>query len=1603
MTNFLDKLKDQIRSQFSLGENSNRTVNLGDYGNKIDKSEERRYVEEGYLRQDPYNTKSKKFEILIQEPDATVLVKKKFFSSIGENFRPDYMDKDERIYYKAMQVLFANKCNQISSLEKLSKIQKISDAFGSIDKQLIPLIITLSDSITAGFGSFEGGNLFGGSSNFEASASKFAQVADKLRKIYGFNVANKTTTWITDPTNLFRTSFGDGVGVIEITNFTRISTNTSVNLGAGNCIIAISDPYKMMYITEYDIEKAIADATNSFYNHKIYQFGLEAANKVIFDAQNKLNKKRQSRNASNITIKVNPDTLTYKRVIAIVDSSGKEIIFDYHSGITSSFKISDEYLLNGAILGYDGLSTVGYDGLSTEGNTLNSELELFKELISGIYNKMQLEANSKNAFQTSNKNTNYTRKKLRFNFLGKSIIQPMDSVNIYINSKSRFDAKLLTGVDNMFTGVGIIQNLNNTVSNFKNSIDTLFNPSGSVAIQAEKAAYVGPTFPNILWSMLRGHFVTEKEGTHVFGGVVTNVDSNDNGLNSSVNIRCEDNSFYFKQGMINFKPGVDNFNGSWFDPITPFKSSFDDVNSNSNSKLPELLEENKALLGTKKSESIAKHKLGTFAGYKVDINNYIQDESVDPITGQKNKVFYAPDGLAYKWKEGIGVFTQYGGSLNLNDPLKTGSPNIYAEPFAGLDIMNVISLLVTGVPYNFANYFKATNSIDNFANDPQTNANAVNSYINSLKTDLSKSNSLWGNFIPFKNLVMDEQSFVKALTAQTQIINQNADIDEKLKKLADLNKKAILFRATNIADKNKDVAPSFVNTILEAELLAQNIKSSIIDIKEKAKSTNPEEVFDNFYSKNPDFDDSKSASNSANRRYIRKQANALTKRMSYNVRANDDKNLFIVDDYYDKDYDIAAYNKNLVDSIGLYNNDFTNTLDKIRLVAGLLNLEVFCDSQGHIRVRPPQYNRMPSSIFYKMITLKNTLNIQVFPDFLNNLFTNSLQSLKERIEVIEDQIRLYCAILNKQTDFEATQFITTNSASDKQGNLFEFVSTSDGFITDISNILDQANPDVKDNSNSFGTFSVVKNQTNRAKFTSVQKYGAILEALESQNLAKKGFSVDNTPTISSNKVNDLISRIYTKTGMKLAPQDYLISGVDGLQDVELPAISTVDVFKVINDLADKINERQAALKLFYSTLKNVTELRSLDDKNDNTGNEMLTPGITRNVNIPEVFEHMIEDESYDDYGVGSGSRYILRNSQIYRLSISENSPEYTAVQVEGILNDYNTDAPSGFNSFTGGGNGLVTAVAVDYDMWRSYGFKQAPSLKVPFLNDPISQCGPYASILLSRNRKNIIKASATIAGNEYMQPGEVIFLEDRGLLFYIETVLHEFSVGSKFTTSLTLTYGHAPGEYIPTVMDMIGKLIYKNKDVAELAIQRQDSSGNDTNVGIIQRHKNNITKSNTQNYDISKLFSESDAKAINNILYTASYLLNLNKSKGKNSIANIELRIYFDKTNPVNPDVRQMAELTRDVLIGVRHDLDQMLGKSKNPTIGLDNKGNVTIVEVDIDDPNSRCSPSQKAIAAARAHLFEKSISNSNSTDNDKLRKALIGYIIDAWMIIKEI
>jgi hypothetical protein len=1642
---FLNELGRQISSQFSLGENETRNLDavidgqnqkygsFGDYAKKIDQSAERRYVEEGYLRKDPYNTTSKKFEVLVQEPTATVLLKKKMFSSIAQNFRPDFMDADEKLYYRAMQILFQNKCKTIAALEKLSKIQKVTEAVGQLDSQLVPIIITLADTLENGFdtGSNAFGTLGGSNAFAKESVSSFAKIIDRLRRVYAYNSAKGTTSWITDETNLFRSQIGNGTGVIEITNFTSINTTVSTSLGGGNFGLNITDPYQMMLITEYDIEKAIADASNSYYNHKSFQFGIEGADKIISDAKNQLNQARRARKASPITFKVNPDTLLGRRVTAIVDDAGQELLFSYDTsagtifpgigGAGNSVTVRDEYLKGGAVLGFNGLDDSDNVRLGPDNNIRklipDSELSIFKRLVAGIYNKIQLEANSKNAFQITNKETNYVRRKLRFNFSGQLLIQPMDTVHIYMNSKSRYDSKLLTGVTNMFSGVGILQNLNNTVVGFENAASQLFNPSGNIPLQIEKSVYVGDTFPNFLWSLLRTQFVTEKEGTHVFGGVVTSADDNWSNGKFTISVQGKDNSYYFEQGKINFSPGIDNFNGSWFDPLTPFKSKFDQVEDNK-SDLPELLDENKFLLGENGKSSLVRHKLGPMAGQKVKASNYIQDQSLDPTTGRLNKVFYAPDGLAYKWKEGIGVFTQFGRSLNLNDPNKTGNANTFAEPFAGLDIMNVLSLLITGVPYNFETYYKVTQNPNLIGDDPQSRQNAAHSYFNSLKNDLSKSNALWGNFIPFKNLVMDEQTYMKELNAQTRINESNRDLEAKLKQLSSLNTAAIMNAAGNVLLGSKGI---------DTERLTQ-IKADAInlqaDINQIIESISKDDF--NKNATNSTFDTK--INSSEDRRFLRRQINYLTRRMSYEVRGNEDKNLFIVDDAYDKDYDIMAYNQALSDGIKQYNNEFTSVIERIRIVSSLLNLEVFCDTQGHIRVRSPQYNRMPSSTFYKMMFLKQSYGIQIFPEFLNDFFGSKLEGLRNKIEIIEDEIRLDCAILGHKefitSDDDSVKFISSVPNGD---NTFNFISDATGLITDIDTILFQANPDIKDQ-NLDNSFSEINKQANgKNTFINTQKYTVILNELSSQNLDRAGISTKNTSTLDSNVVTALMTRIQTKTGKKISPQDYIIINPEGVANLELPSGTTIDTFKVVTELFDKIEERQKSLKLFYQTIKNATEFKSLDDSKNITG-ELITPGIFGNSNIPEVYEHMIEDESYDDYGIGSGKRYVIKNSQIKSLKIAAVPPEYTAIEVQGTLNTLDPKSlPPGLSSFPGGGNGMTTAMAIDYDMWRNYGFKQISPISVPFLSDPVSQCGPYANILLSRNRQNILQGSLTIVGNEFMQPGEVIFLEDRNLLFYVNSVKHTMDIGRSFSTSLELTYGHTPGQYIPTVMDSIGKMIYKNREIGDTIIQRQDNSNNEISIGIVQRYRQNNTISDSttqsasqqlsndsvttdvaQKENISNLFHKNDVKSINNILYTSGRIINSNNSVGNNVEAKVQLRVYYDDNTPSNQDTLALAKIVKQILEGDRDDLDSALGNAKNPTLnkGTSSRPIVEIIEVNMDQ-DEQYSPSQKAIDMARTQIQGSNTVINLKSDivkaNDKLRSSLFNYIIDCWIKIEPV
>ena len=384
---FLDSLGDALLTQYGAGENKMRSLDvlredgsvqkygkLGEFASKFDTSAERSYTEEGSFRTDLYNPKPKQLEIMMQEPDVTVLIKKRAFGSLADGNRPDLMNADERLLYKATKVLFQNKCKQISDFEKLSKIARVSEEIGNVDYNLLPVIFNVADSLKSGTNGLNGSSSIGGLSG---TMGKFQNIVDKVRRAVNFSQDHIYTTWLNDTTVPGKNYLGTGTGVIELTTNVDINTTTSVNWGGGNCGLTISDPYELMRITNNDIENAIADASNFSYNNTFIQFGTSSLLATIEQSKTQLNTVRAGRGANPIKWIVSPETYLGKRLRAIVDNVGEEINFD-----GNMLKIT-----------VDDASRYGGD-LGNEGLGGNQELDLFKTIAKSIYNHILVASSS---------------------------------------------------------------------------------------------------------------------------------------------------------------------------------------------------------------------------------------------------------------------------------------------------------------------------------------------------------------------------------------------------------------------------------------------------------------------------------------------------------------------------------------------------------------------------------------------------------------------------------------------------------------------------------------------------------------------------------------------------------------------------------------------------------------------------------------------------------------------------------------------------------------------------------------------------------------------------------------------------------------------------------------------------------------------------------------------------------------------------------------------------------------------------------------------------------------------------------------------------------
>lgn len=1569
MADIFGTLGGVLEQQFSLGDNKLRSLDikqnghteayglLGEFAQKFDHSAERSYTEEGWSKTDLFNPHPKQLEIWMQQPEATVLVKKRAFSSLVENYRSDMLDKDEKVFLKASKILFQNKCNQISAYERLTKLNAVVLDAGKVDTYLLPVLLSATDTLDSVF------NLFGSS-----AFSKFKSTVDRVRTIINLSKDTIYTSWITNVLNTFKTGVGEGTGVIEFTTATSISTTTSVHFGGGSFNMSFSDPYHLMRITSNDIEQAIADATNLFVAAPIVQLGLKSLNDAIAGDQKDLNKMRARRGANPIRFLVNPDTFLGKRIRAIIDNSGIEILFD---GSVLKSTVDPAYRVAG-IAAEDGLS--------------GPEESLFNAIIRSMYNALQLNKNTQTVAAKNNVENNKLRKKMMLHYGGKLIIQPMDNVHIFVSSKTQVDNKILGGLQDSFNGAGLLQATNTALMN----LNDFFSAGQDNSI--EKSLIVGNDFPNWLWLMFRNQFSTDKSGTQIFAGLVDQSSYNYDSGSFTVNVSGGDNSSYFNFGVVNYKPALDVWNGSLYDPITPFDIKFDKATGLPAGKVPELLPENTQLF----KSAFVKYKNGIYVGKKPNFNNYNQDSERIQNTAIR-KVFYDPDGMVYKWKEGIGALVMFGNNYQENSDTNTSVPPITADPFAGQDVMNVLSLLVTGEPYNFATFYKAASSFNGAGRDPATGLDPSTSYFQNLQTDIKKRNLLYGNFVPFKKLTMDAETYKRVLNNQirassfdaelSDLLDQKSQLDDKINYLTNFGE------AVGVDAANLQTQVNKINTQISD-------KMSQID-RELNQSDKPISVVGNditldYPGSDTDKNDLSGIFNS--NKAMRRRTHELTRRLSWKVRANEDLNFFIVDDTYDKDYDIQAFEKSFTNP-SLFRSDYSNVAEKIRTVKELLDLEVFADSQGHIQVRPPQYNKIPSSVFYRMLNMKSQFGIQVYPQFLEDLYINQLDNVLSRVEVLEDEIRMYGLALAKSSDSEIQDFLASQTVNIRANNFstpFSFISNEDtGDVSRIllKQIMQQDDPVFGSAlfSNALSPFDSIKTQSTINGLFSVSNRVDVLKELTSSKIPASARLSDPATKTRQDKIN---GRLSNKTGSTFDLAQ-LFPGSEKLDGF----ISSSDLLKILNELAQRIAERQRILKVAAAALKNAQEGASVLTQNSSGNIELSISGLLGNRNLPPSMDGLIEDENYDDYGPGSGDRYVIKNAFIKRLSITEKAPPFTSVEVHGKFADnFSVNLPQDLDGFQQGGNALTTAVAVDYDLWRMYGNRIPQSISAPYLTDPQTQCAPFAVAVLNKARKEVQSGTVVIFGNEYMQPGEVVYLENEDMLFYTESVNHSFVYGREFSTTLNISYGHMPGQYIPTYLDTVGKVLYRSKDVTNIVSVRQDNVNNEQHIGTIV---GNTGGSFGASSDImSGTYGARNRQTLENILQAAETAFSVSNA---NYQPILELRIFSAPNSGfgTSSTASGMADAVKNFLVGTDNMLEQAkTGTAKNYLVNF--KQYINVVAVNSNDIAEFRTPSSAAYSAARELVSTSPLGQGFGSSSTAIDSAINKYVVDCWIYFKK-
>jgi hypothetical protein len=1202
----------------------------------------------------------------------------------------------------------------------------------------------------------------------------------KLIKRNAFSADNQLTTWIVDPDSPENYTLGPGTGVIEVALFKNFNTTTNYSTSPSGASFSLTYPYRLGTVLEDDIEMAINEALEGTVG--IFQNMLGGG------------------------LKDN-------------DLSGQTPPMDGSSVISAALEMSG---LGGA----------------------DSSLDM-----------------------------DYVRERLRTFYLGKSFINPPDPVHFYIRGNRAL-------VDNTGVGGSAVE---------PSGFDEEYLEIDEAILKAEYQLYTSQAVSFDLFKEIRKRQDNSFGMVHVFGGFVSSVTEAFSGGFWDLTVSVTDNMSWLEWSQFAISPSLSDPKNILEDPLTPYSMVKDELGQIVPSER-DLLHENKELLQT----GLLSYHSGLFAGQSAREGNLLQGqfEGVGSLSGKK--ILQHADGFVYRWKTGIITATA---GFQTVDP--TGShasaskqhsvnyqPTVAPDVLNNLDVPNILSILIVGQPYNIETFIEQSFAAHN--KGAKSSSTSPEDPLAGVIGAVRKQNEYFGNFHPYRTNTMSPESAERMIN--TAGIRQSANNTVKRlrgRKLAINKKIRALLKSTKANHKSQlgNIPPKALLLTLQAEV--DTIDAAINNqVNVGANATMAISSADKvgieiglFGSSglpiSGDFDE--------NQEINRAMMLVGAQRRIEDVRLNRDRNLLVISDQYDT-ADIRPF----ILAMGsgkwnLFNSGYSNVLQKCHQATSILNLEFFCNSQGHLEFRPPQWNKTPLTVLKEAIRSQKEDGRTVIPSFITNLFQTRIDSLRVEIYTLNVQIVLISLMMGRFPDSTLIPnmviagesslafFGISRDSDDSSGSALSLNKKE--YSWEAGNLTKQNNSTFGEGLKVTASFSESGNslggdtETILGEFDPIfQEQTGVINDVLSAIASGAGGSNLKPPAqhyaqpSRLNNLRDTFKKLYGRDPAKGLGID-LKKGFEAKDILTLGALDEGNAIEkaledeagLITKLRRAISKRDSYVSMLVANEKKVDELDEIEaflstgeessydigalqktgDKDFDDGLQDATDWlesaatnikntidiVTGSASEGSVYDHLIADDTRNLLGHGSGKRFILSDELILSLSCIEQPPEFTRVDISG-------SAPfvaQGLNSGTD--NMYFWAGATDFDLWRQYGYR-ATKKDLPFISDVEGQARPYAILELGLQKLKVNRANAQIVGNEFYQPGDTVYIPSKGLLYYVESVNHTFSYGQSFTTSLSLVYGHPPGNYVPGPLDVIGQELVGNF-VEEPALMQRTSDSDD--------------------------------------------------------------------------------------------------------------------------------------------------------------------------------